>query len=737
MPKTHARPSPPRCATHRQGILFVAFCILAVLSTACGPDPLAEAKQHQARGAFAASLEPLRTYLDQHPEDSEAQFLYGMALSSTSRLTEAIWPLRRAAEDPEWKTPATLQLARMAVGTADWDMATGLLDPLIDEQPDDVQALGIRAFARAQSRRDYEGALADADRILEIDPENSDGLILRGVALLGLDRIEEAREAIASTSEHFDEAGLGLAGSPDFCAVRAGFAEEQGEADKAREVFEECLERFPTNFTILDGAVRFFDAAGEPERSLEILRGAYEAMPNVRTYRMSLVYRLGLAGEDNQAEEILVQATNAASPALAAIAHSDLAGYYFERDRLDEAITHFESTLALISEPGPTFLFAYADTLVTAERYDDALALTERMNLPSHRELIRGRVALERGEPAEALAHFEEGFKLWPANAVARYYAGLAAEQLGDFDRAIEEYRYSIRAEPSATDARLRLARLYLATGQPSVALEVVRHQAAEAGSDSLDRTLLEIELLAMLGQPVMIGEASRSLIQQPEHLPQAVAARARGARTRAGAEAGLREVTGAQNLDLTAPNNAPALESVIRDLVALGRASDALAQVDRAAKVAGSAAHLHALRGYVIAETAVEPEQARPEFERAIALDPESFVALIGLARLEGQAGKIDEALALYGRAAAADSTDQTALHEAIELAQAGDRGEAELRLLEASLERDPYAAAEAGALAQKLIEADPDARDSMRVQTLLRTASYFDAERQAKARP
>jgi tetratricopeptide (TPR) repeat protein len=709
--------------------------VIAWLAFACSPgSPVEEVRAMHARGEFEASLEPLREYLDDAPDDAEAQYLYGVALTSTGRLTAAVWPLRRAMEDPDWATPAVIHLANISVVTTDWSMAISLLDDLLAREPEHVQALNLRAYARAQSRQDYEGALADADAALAVDPASSDALVIRAVALLGLGRVDEAGEAIEAASDHFEEAGLGLAGSPRFCGVRATFAKEKGELEQAEEIFDECVERFPTHFVVIDEAVRFFDSIGRSDRSLEIVRSAYEAMPGVRNYRMSLVYRLELLGEHEEAEQILVDATESPNPVAAATALSDLAAYYFERDRLDEAIERFEQALALVPDPGPTFVFAFADTLVAAGRYPRAIELTERMNLPSHRELILGRVALESGDPAAALAHFEEGLKLWPANAVARYFSALAAEQLGDFDRAIEEYRYSIRADSGATDARTRLARLYLAQGHQTQALEVVRHEPDRAGSDLLERALIELELRALLGQPNKLEETPLAAVRAPQNWARAVVARAKGLRARSGPEAAAREVLAADRLNLRSVANAPALESLVLDLSELGRSSEALARVDAALESSRGAAVFYALRGEVLARTAVDPEQARPSFEKAIELDADNAIALRGLARLEAAAHDTNAAVELYTRAAEADDRDTTALREAAALLQEAGRDAEAIARLDTLLERDPYAGADALQLARLMLKDGAEAPSPDRLRVVLRTAAFFEGSDEAK---
>lgn len=673
--------------------------------------------------------------MDRDGENPEVLYLYGVALSSTGQVTQAVWPLRRAMESAEWYQPAALHLAQLALATTDWDMAIAILDEMLEADPDNARTMVMRAYARAQSRQDYEGALVDADAVLAIDPENSDALVLRGVALLGLEKIDEAGEAIEAAAAHKDEVGLGLAGSPRFCAVRATFAKEKKEFDTAEEIFEQCLEEFPTDFLVADEAVQFFDARGRPDRSLEIIRAAFEAAPMVRSYRLSLVYRLGAAREHEEAERLMIEATEVEQPEAAAAAFGDLARYYFQREMLTEAIAAFEEALARVPEPGPEFLFTYADTLVAAGRFDDAVALTERMTVLAHRELVLGRVALEQGDPETALRHFTEGQRLWPNNAVSRYFSALAAEQLGDFDRAIEEFRYSIRTDASATDARLRLAKLYAAIGDDEQAVHVIRHDADDTPKPgSLPSTLYELELLSRLGRAQQLPPRLLTAMRPPEVWPSALAAMARGVRAHRGPAAAANMVLQADRLDLTHPANTPALWSLVEDQIALGQRGNAVGRVQAALRAHPEASDFHALRAFVLESAEGDAAEANASWKRAVELDPTNARALRGLAASQAGAGAPDEALALYARAADADAADVEALRaSAAILAQAGRVAEAE-QALERLLEREPYDGAASLELAKLMLERGAAADDS-EVVLQLRRAERFGFADEANA--
>jgi tetratricopeptide (TPR) repeat protein len=721
LPSAHHLPKQP-------GLVLLLLLLGSMLLAACEPgDPIADIRAMHEAGQHQESLDPLRELMESRPDDPEVLFLYAAALTGSGLVTQAVWPLRRAMESTEWRTPAAIQLASLALITRDWDMAVDILGPLLEREPQNLQALLLRAYSRAQSRRDYEGALADAEAALTIDSRSSDALVLRAVALLGLERIEDAGDAIDTATAHFEEAGLGLImESPRFCVVRATFSKEKKEMEAAEKLLEGCLEKYPENFLVVDESMKFFDAMGRSERSLEIIRSAYEAAPQFRSYRISLVHRLSMLGQHDEAEALMLEATLVDQPELAASAFADLAGYYFRQDNLDASLSAFDEALVRLPDPGPEFMFTFADALVAAGRYDRALALADRMTLAPHRDLVRGRVALARGDPDAALRHFSEGLKLWPDNAVARYFAAIAADQLGDFDRTIEEYRYSIRADASATDARLRLARLYMALGDDGAALEVIRHDAERQASGDLRNTLLELELLARLGRGQLLPPHIMSVIQPPDVWARAVAALAGGVRVRSGPAASARTVLMADRINLTASVNAPALSSLVEDLIALGRIDAALARVDAALRVSPKSSALHALKGSALVKSGGDVEAARAAFERAIEIDADNAVALRGLAALEAKHDDAEAALALYRRATSADPEDTVALQRSSDLlASQGRPGEAE-RDLEALLERDHYDGAAALQLAQLRLERDRG-EDRKRTLVLLRRATRF----------
>lgn len=680
----------------------------------CGPsDPLEQVRLLQDRSHdYAASIEPLRELVQSRPDDPEVQFRYGFALLATGQRALAVWPLQKALESAEWEDRASLPLVHAFVAIGSYDDAIELCGRVLERRPDDIEALLLRANTRIQSRRDYEGALEDASRLLELDPDNRDALVPRTVALLALERVEEAATALDALEALYRDESLGLHGSPGLCTAQASFAKEKGEIARAERLYERCLEQFPADGALVSDALQFFDIVGKPERSQQILERALAEVPEAHSYRSALVLRLRSLGKKAEAEQVQRAGTTHEAPLVAAEAWAGLAALAVEDGKYDEAVAAFQQARALDSTASPQLLFSHADALLIAGRPDEALALADTMSVPAHRELVRGRVALVRGDAAAALEHFAAGILLWPNNAIARYYAAIAAERLGDFARAIEEYRYAIRIDVTATDAYLRLARLHAAAGRDEDALAILTFQPG-ARPDELAAALLEMRILAKLGKLERLPAGVRKRLAVREHRGAAVAAMAEGIRESRGAAAAAEAVRKADGVNLDDPIDAVALSALIENLALAGKSADGLKRADAAARAHSDSAVLHALRGRALALNGRSDDAARASFERALELDPDEARAHAGLARLEQAIGKRDSAVGFYDRATAADPSDPRPAREAAALlVELGQREDAERRL-RILLEEHPYDAEAAVALAELRLArgADPAA--------------------------
>ena len=647
---------------------WVIACLVVALGLGCSEsDPMAEVRRLQASNRLAESLEPLRELLVTHPNDAEVSYRYGLALSRTGKPGMAVWSLRRAQEDPEWSRRASLELAHSALASFNWSNAIEGATRVLDEDPDDVEALRIRGEAYVGQMTDPERAIADFDRALEIDPDEIALRMGRARALIMAERIDEAGEEIAALTARSEEV---LAENRPIqgpiCALHVVFLKESGQPDEAEARLQECLADFPADGTLVEMAIDLHDARGEFELATDRVRKALETAPGSLRFRSQLAGRLRAHGRVAEAEAVLRKGLEIDSPGLAAEIWTALARHFADLGDARGVAEAYGEAVALAPEVSEIGWLSYADMLVEAGDLEKALEVSENLEKEHFRQLVQARAALARGDSETALGLFDEVLPLWPNNAGARYYAARAAEQQGAYDRALAEYQQAIRSDAAATDAGLRFAELKLALGDEGSAWTGAGHHVrAQPGDREGHLMLLR---LAVRRGPKAVENQLKSIAQTP-HWPAAVAAQLdRIARTQGEDEA--LERFRSIGLDLTRPWNADALRAYVGHLMAAGDAETARSVVDAALAAEPEVAAFHSIDGFQAELQAGAPEAGVEAYRRAVALDPNEPYALAGLGRAAAEAGDVASALDFYDRAAPGRPRDPTVLIQAARLA-------------------------------------------------------------------
>jgi tetratricopeptide (TPR) repeat protein len=732
---THTHPLAPPHRSSRVSLssrvgLYLG-CLLAVTVVIGGCDralDVDEIRRLQSRGQHAATLDGLRALLKERPEDAELNYLYGVALNRTESGRVSVWALRKAAEDPDWEIPARLELASAALASTNFEEAIAESSHILESNPDEETALMLRGTAYLGESGQADLALEDFERLLDLQPDNVSALSSRAQALLMLGETEAAEQAIVELQKksgereqtHF-EAML--------CITGAVLAAEKGAANTT-DRFEACLDRFPETPIVVEQAIEYFDGIGDRKRATALLASLHAAMPGSQVYRKSLAARAVEEGDDARAEEILKSGTTRSDPRTRSSAWIDLTNFYLERDQLDAAIKAYEEALSLSPNPSQSAILQHADLLARAERHREALEVAGRLKEDAYRGLIEARVHLNEHRPAEALRRLEAVFPVWPNNAGARYYAARAAEQLGDFERAIEEYRQSIRSAPEQTDAGLRLAKLYLEAGALKNAWGTAAgYFRAHPEDPEGVRVLLRA---ASAAEPSSVQQLYTRLRGTPLWAT-ALAVRAQELEASKGPAAALEsleELDGA--VDELLPHHAELLRTRLRLLIAVGRVGEARALIDRTVARRPDSPPVLELLGLVLAAEGAPLAQVRATHARAVELDPRNGVALESLAEVMDQMGDLDSALDLYERAALADLARTSPRQAAARLLlEAGRADEAEA-IWEEQLREHAWDANAALALA-KLRLARSDTRD--RTLELAERAVLFRGGEAARA--
>jgi len=660
------------------------FGALVALIGGCAPrddDPLAAIRQLHDEGRYAESLERLEPLVEVEPHHPAADLLYGKALVETREFNLALDPLRRAAAAPEYTVEAGVLLATALLRGGMAAEAVAEADRILEIDPDDASAWNLRARGNLVMGR-LRRALADIERALELEPDRMVYHISHAFVLLALQRFDEAAMALEVAVERSQE----LKQLPDRIAANLCVAEarlevvRRGEAT-AMQSFSACVERFPANPSVVRESVEFYDAVGDVERGNEILHGAIEAWPQHSPFLRNLAARLREQDRGAEIERFLEQKIES-EPSIALwtvyaehrLIEGDFAG----------AARAYGEALEVSRRPGSaaerSLRFAYADALIQSHALEEARGQIDLIDEPAYADLLRGRVLLIEGDPKGALEALERGIHVWPKNATARYLAAQAAERLGDFERAAREYQASVSAGADRTRAGLALASLYEAQGKYVPALETVMSYTKLHSADP-DGFVLGMRVAHHLARGKRRAMMTRRLAAVPGQRARAVGERARLVAVDKGPAAAV-EVIESGDLDLTDPAHVFALGVLVDQLAAQGAHDRALARVDVALAVHPERAAFHTLRGEVLARMG-RANAAHAAFTRAVELDVRDAAALAGLAQIAAASDAPGDAIALYDRAAEADPEDPSAAYAAARMLLESERaGEAESRL-------------------------------------------------------
>ncbi|MBW2698120.1 MAG: tetratricopeptide repeat protein [Deltaproteobacteria bacterium] len=645
---------------------------LMLLGTACGDSvdaQLAEIRSLQEAGQFDPSIAPLRKLLATESSHPEANYRLGIALVRTGRPSLAVWPLQKASGSEEYAVQAGLLLASTLVRNQAYGESIRASTRVLDLEPNNIAALSSRGKAELNAGQPAE-ALDDAERILALRPDDHNAALLYSAALLDLDRPDEAEASLknlyATTVAGGDENVIART-----CAVLAIFYRSQEDNDRARATYEKCLAEYPAHALLQQWVSDFYLDVGEPEDAIAIWRAAVERTPEDLSLRSKLADLLYGQGQEKQALSVLNESVELFDTPTAEA-----------RKALEQAMERTRN----VSDP---MRFALADMLIEEGDYERAAEIAASLSEPAYRHLLEGAVLLRRGEPKAALARFDAGLRLWPNNAGARYLAGMAAQELGDRNRAMAEYREAVRVAPDETDAALRLAEMNFAVGQYQSTLQFADRHIRSRPYVEPTAHVIAARSATALGLLDRAESLLKNLQAKDESSPVSYVELAAVARRRDGSLAAVAVIRDS-GLDLGDPANIDALRSLASDQLELGRSEEAIELVGATAGAEPQSAELLDLYARVLLRAGREAETLK-KLDAALALDPDFAPALEAKGGLLRTGGDLDGALGLFRRAAEADPDKGEYVYLAAQILLIQGHNEAAVALLEKAVAVEP----------------------------------------------
>jgi putative PEP-CTERM system TPR-repeat lipoprotein len=430
--RSRQRPaSPARNTSRLTGLLLLTLSVFS----SCSRDPLVHkakaferAEQYYAERRFPDAILEYRRALQIDPKFARARFKLAESYAANNELKNAYTEYVRAA----------------------------------DLLPDDLE-VQIKAGNMLLLGRRFAEAKSRARTILQRDPNNLAGLLLLGNALAGLRDLDNA---VAVTKR---AAGV----DPDRGGVYANLGAlelARGDRDEAERAFAKAVELEPADSGAWLAQANFYRAVGKYDRAEQSFRQAVKVAPeNARVNRAIASHYLD-TNRPELAEPYLRKVAEAQKDAGSWL---DLADFYLSTRRFADA----GAVLKAVLETTPGFEVESRLALVehAAGRIDEAHALIAGFlkKQPNHAgaQALEARLLLRENRVQDAWDKARSALRGDAQLPEAHFTIGLVNLARNETEDARKAFVEVLNLDPTATEARLELARLHTSRGELDTAI--------------------------------------------------------------------------------------------------------------------------------------------------------------------------------------------------------------------------------------------------------------------------
>ncbi len=368
-----------------------------------------------------AAEKALEAFVTENPNQSELRAALGRLYEANNKPDAALAVYQELGKrDPKSKPglAARVRAGALMIGKGDIAGGTKMIDAVLVDEPDNADALLIRAGLRVRDKR-FDDAIADVRTVLRKEPQNARAMLL-----------------LARTHTLMKDRVL----AKD--AYRRLIAADPKNADGPREL------------AALEAADKNFDGAED------VLRARLKVDPNDLDTSVRLVDLLGAQKAWREAEEEAKRITTL--PNDKGIGEVQLARLALAQKKYPEAADAFRKALEKNPE-WPVALEGLVATLNEMGRKEEAAKTLQDFrkkypdNLPA--KFLEGAAMARGGDTAGAEKVFNEIVNARPEASLA--WAALAQLNADDPEKRIEEYRRGLAANPGNADLGLLLGTEY------------------------------------------------------------------------------------------------------------------------------------------------------------------------------------------------------------------------------------------------------------------------------------
>jgi tetratricopeptide (TPR) repeat protein len=344
-----------------------------------------------------------------------------------------------------------------------------------------VVALVNRAAIRL-ALHNLDGALSDCQRVLGLDPTNTEALRNKGLILVNLDREADAISC-------FEELWR-IRREPAIAVDLAHCYLETGRADRATEMLRDVWANVEGGRSPMVGymLLRSYAAASRKNEALAFAEELRSLFPTETMSLIAIAKFYDGEGREADALKALEAALDAARGREKTLVAFEVGTFHYSHGRFQEAADAFEQAGEMRRDnPG---LKRYLIALFNAGRLHEALAIARRVRSTG------------------------------PALPVITEVEARVLEEVGELDEALELRKQLASIDPDNLEHSLRAAQLYIRQNNLEAARELVEKAAPKRESNDWNVLVNLARLRAMLGMDGVLDlayEARRQGFDKPE----------------------------------------------------------------------------------------------------------------------------------------------------------------------------------------------------------------------------
>jgi tetratricopeptide (TPR) repeat protein len=587
---------------------------------------------------------------------------------------------------------------------------------------DDEEKAGehLERGAAYQKAQDYPAAIIEYKNVLQLDPNNAAAHWGLAKGYLANQQIPEGfwelRETVRLDPDNLDARAqlsqlLLLAGDPDEALAQADELLSRGgkrghihraqaldrleRIDEALEEYELAIAAYPDDSAPVSIYAQALTRHGDREAAEPYFLKLVEMDPSVSSYTSLAAFFVQDRDRDAETEQAFLDATRVAEGEEQVRAHQNVASFYFQRERFEEATAYLERVIPTVDEPVPLiYLLARLHVAEGNEEKADGL-IAEATEIdptdPVPYLTLSGHLG-RQGDVPGALAAAEKALEIDPNLKDAKLRVaeilvdvGYRESDLDKVERGQQMVREVLEDGAPSASALMVMAKIDLAQQRVDEAIEGLR-AAIELDPSSPQAHFVLGTALSVKGEgPAARTELARALEIDPSMLE------ARRVLARVHASLGEHEyaIEEARRYLTAKPDSTQTRILLAQSLVILRRMDAALAELNAIPEQERNADVLYAL-GRVHLGMGNDPG-ARKYLTQANELMPTHHDILRNLVRLDQKEDRLAESVARVDAAVKAEPENAKLRTLSGLVALIGDRGDDAEKAFQKAIELDP----------------------------------------------